>query len=332
MTSESHRQRLVERMRYERDHRIDHSLFYWTQVLMSFNSNHMEGSTLSAEQTAQIYESGEFLSHDGGERIRIDDAVETANHFEAFNYILDHADDPVDKRLVCDLHAILKRGTSDARASWKNVGGYKTRDNEITQMLGVNTGVTAPAAMVADFMDEVYEACARLDDDPVRIARCHWMFEKIHPFSDGNGRIGRLIMVKECLRLDTIPPLIRDEHRSQYVQGLDRFPEEPVWLVDLLLAERDAYRQQFIEHMAKDRIQYTYHDDWEPSAYESDLSAATDFKLRISQAGDGEAHGVDDLVFGVYGEATGRDETRNRYRPFRFGPAPAPHRAPSAGT
>ena len=100
------RTRLVDRLRYERDARIDHALFYWTQVFMAYNSNHMEGSTLTPEQTRQIYDTGRLLA-DADEQIRLDDAIETRNHFTAFNYVIDHADDPVDAGYVCRLHALL---------------------------------------------------------------------------------------------------------------------------------------------------------------------------------------------------------------------------------
>ncbi|KFI90855.1 Filamentation induced by cAMP protein [Bifidobacterium saguini DSM 23967] len=301
------RQRLVERMLYERDHRIQHSLFYWTQIFMSYNSNHMEGSTLTAEQTAQIYETGRFLADKSGEQISIDDAVETANHFDAFNYILDHADDPVDERMVRELHTILKRGTSDSRSGWKNVGGYKTHDNEITQILGVTSVKTAPAGMVPQLMEEVFDAYARLDDNPVRIAQCHWMFEKVHPFSDGNGRVGRLVMFKECLRLDTVPPLIRDERHNQYTRGLDLFPQEPGWLVDLILSERDAYQRQFIEHMAAGEIHYSYNDAWKPEAHRDELEQAEEFERRIADQWRDDS--TDDL-FGMYGMGHGADDPK----------------------
>ena len=127
------RTRLVDRLRYERDARIDHALFYWTQVFMAYNSNHMEGSTLTPEQTRQIYDTGRLLA-DADEQIRLDDAIETRNHFTAFNYVIDHADDPVDAGYVCRLHALLKRGTSQDGDPGFNVGGYKTRDNAIVQL------------------------------------------------------------------------------------------------------------------------------------------------------------------------------------------------------
>lgn len=277
------KQRLAERLIAERDGHVSHSLFYWTQVMLSYNSNHMEGSTLTAAQTAQIFETGRFLTEQD-EQVTLDDAIETANHFDAFNYMLDHVDAPVDRTLVCHLQALLKHGTSQERQLWRNVGDYKTADNEIVQQFGVSAAATAPAATVPEFMDEVFDAYARLDDDPLRIAMCHWMFEKVHPFSDGNGRIGRIIMFKECLRLDTVPPLIRDEHHNRYVNALDKFPEEPGWLVDLTLNARDGYRSTFMEQMAPGQLEYTYHDTWRQSDYRDDLAAAADFKQRIEAA------------------------------------------------
>lgn len=274
------RSRLVERLIWERDHRIDHAMFYWTQVELSFNSNHMEGSTLTAAQTAQIFETGRFLT-DKGEQIRLDDAIETANHFDAFDWMLDHVDEPVDRELVCRLQAILKHGTSEEREAWRNVGDYKTADNEILQRFGVSAAATAPAANVPELMDEVYDAYSQLDDDPLRIAMCHWMFEKVHPFSDGNGRVGRLVMFKECLRLDTVPPLIRDEDHNRYVAALDRFPGEPGWLVDLILHARDGYETVFMNQMAADRLEYKYNDDWDRNAYGDDLARAARFRKRI---------------------------------------------------
>lgn len=276
------KQRLVERLRWERDRRVSHALYYWTQIFMSYNSNHMEGSTLSAEQTAQIYETGRFLADRRGEQISIDDAIETANHFTAFNYILDHADEAVDERMVCELHGILKRGTSDSTSAAANVGGYKTRDNEIVQRLGVTAAATAPADRVPELMREVFDAYSHLDDDPLRIAMCHWMFEKVHPFSDGNGRVGRLVMFKECLRLDTVPPLIRDGHRNMYVNGLDMFPGEPGWLTDLICSERDAYQTGFIENMAAGQVSYSYNGSWRPDGYAAELQEARSFGDRIA--------------------------------------------------
>ncbi|TPF86469.1 cell division protein Fic [Bifidobacterium sp. UTCIF-37] len=254
--------RLVEWLRRERDQRVDGGLYYNTQILFAYNSNHMEGSTLSPEQTAQLYSTGALLPDGSDDQIRADDVVETRNHFHAFNWILDHVDDPVDRTMVCTLHAILKRGTSQELDLDRNVGGYKVVPNVISEILGVHTALPAD---VPQAMEQVFTLYRNLRDDPYEIAHAHWMFETTHPFSDGNGRIGRLIMFKELLRLNTVPLIVRDSDKNLYVRGLSRFGEEPGYLVDTLLTERDYY-EGLIERLAPDRIRYSYVSEWDPDA------------------------------------------------------------------
>ena len=231
----------------------------------------------------------------------LDDAIETRNHFTAFNYVIDHADDPVDAGYVCRLHALLKRGTSQDGDPGFNVGGYKTRDNAIVQRMGVAMVRTVPAGDVPGMMERVYAAYAGLSDDPVRIAMCHWMFERVHPFSDGNGRVGRLVMFKECLRLDTVPPLVRDENRNMYVRGLDEFPGQPGWLVDTLLAERDSYLSSFIETLAPGAVRCSYADEWSEGASSGVLAEAADFERDVeSLAASGDGPDGDEDPFASY--------------------------------
>ena len=251
--------RLVDWLRRERDQRVGGGLYYNTQILFAYNSNHMEGSTLSPEQTAQLYDTGALLPDNGNDQIRADDVVETRNHFLAFNWILDHADEPVDKTMVCALHAMLKRGTSQELDPDRNVGGYKVLPNVINQVLGVHTALPAD---VPQAMEQVFALYRDLRDDPYGIAEAHWMFETTHPFSDGNGRIGRLVMFKELLRLDTVPVIVRDSNRNLYVRGLSRFGEEPGYLVDTLLTERDYY-EALMGQFAPDRIRYSYVSAWD---------------------------------------------------------------------
>lgn len=196
---------------------------------------------------------------DGSEQVNPDDALETRNHFAAFRWILDHADEPVDRDMVCHLHAILKQGTRQVSDSLFNVGGYKTRPNFIGNP--VTPTRTALPQDVPEFMDRLFDMCTKLEDEPYQIARVHWTFEKIHPFSDGNGRIGRLIMFKELLRIDALPVLVHDAYRAEYVNGISKFPDEPGWLVDTLLFERDLYRSHVLKTDAE-ALRYTYHDQW----------------------------------------------------------------------
>ncbi|MEF2737525.1 Fic family protein [Bifidobacterium italicum] len=251
--------RLCEWLRRERDEHISGGLFETTQVLFAFNSNHMEGSTLSVEQTSDLYTTGSMSPADGMDAIRLDDAIETRNHFHAFNWMLDRVDRPVDDAMICSMHAILKRGTSQEQDPDNNVGAYKARPNVIGGLLQEHTVLAAdvPAAM-----REVIAAHRELKDDPFSIAFAHWLFETTHPFFDGNGRVGRLLLFKELLRIDAMPMVIQDRNRGLYVRGLREFGRTPGYLIDTLLAERDVYRG-IVETMAPDRTSYTYHDAWD---------------------------------------------------------------------
>lgn len=223
---------------------------YNTQILFAYNSNHMEGSTLSLEQTSQLYDTGALLADGAGDRIRADDVVGTRSHFRAFSWILDHADEPVDRAMVCALHAMLGRGTGREFDPDRNVGGYKVLPNVVSQVMGVHTVLPAD---VPRAMGRVFALYRGLRDDPYGMALAHWMFETTHPFSDGNGRVGRLVMFKELLRLDAMSVIVRDADRNLYVRGLDMFDTEPGFLVDTLLAESDWY-EALVNHLAPERM------------------------------------------------------------------------------
>lgn len=290
--------RIVERLISERDAGYSNGIYVLTQLQFAWNSNHMEGSTLTPKQTAQIFDTGTFTT-DGTERVSVDDAIETRNHFIAFRWILDHADEPVDKDLVCHLHAILKNGTRQADEPIYNVGGYKTEPNIIGDM-------SAPACValpedVPQAMDRLFDIYAHLEDDPYQIARAHWMFEKIHPFSDGNGRVGRLVMFKELLRIDALPAIIHDSLHDRYTHNMSKFPEEPGRLVDLILFERDLYRSKVLDRVRAD-VDYTYNDRWSESDHAIQLREDTEFKnaleARSKSAVDQLQEDMDDLLWG----------------------------------
>lgn len=251
--------RLSEWLRRERDGHVSGGLFETTQVMFAFNSNHMEGSTLSVEQTSDLYTTGSVSPQDGGGTVRLDDAIETRNHFHAFNWMLDRVDQPVDDAMVCRMHAILKRGTSQERNPDNNVGAYKARPNVIGGLLQEHT-VLPPDVPAA--MREVVLAHRELEDNPFSIAFAHWLFETTHPFFDGNGRVGRLLLFKELLRIDAMPVVIQDRNRGLYVRGLREFARTPGYLIDTLLAERDVYRG-IVETLVPGRTAYTYRDVWD---------------------------------------------------------------------
>ena len=232
-------ERIVERLIRERDTRYGDGIYTTTQIQFAWNSNHMEGSTLTAKQTAQLFATGTYTS-DGSEQVNPDDALETRNHFAAFRWILDHADEPVDRDMVCHLHAILKQGTRQVSDSLFNVGGYKTRPNFIGNP--VTPTRTALPQDVPEFMDRLFDMCTKLEDEPYQIARVHWTFEKIHPFSDGNGRIGRLIMFKECLKYNIVPFIIEENLKLFYYRGLKEWYNEKGYLTDTCLTAQDKYK------------------------------------------------------------------------------------------
>lgn len=276
-------ERIVDRLVSERDTGYSNGIYVPTQIQFAWNSNHMEGSTLTARQTAQLFATGTYTAGSEGETIRPDDAIETRNHFTAFRWILDHVDDPVDRDMVCHVHAILKGGTAQAADPSLSVGDYKRRPNVIGALA---TPVrTAMPDDVPRLMDDLFGILAGLEDDPLQIARAHWMFERIHPFSDGNGRVGRLIIFKELLRIDALPFVIHDSLRDRYINGLMKFPEEPGYLVDTLLFERDMYRAHILLPGGGDDLAYTYRDSWSEAEYHRVLQQ-DDFAFvdRISEA------------------------------------------------
>ena len=232
-------ERIVERLIRERDTRYGDGIYTTTQIQFAWNSNHMEGSTLTAKQTAQLFATGTYTT-DGSEQVNPDDALETRNHFAAFRWILDHADEPVDRDMVCHLHAILKQGTRQVSDSLFNVGGYKTRPNFIGNP--VTPTRAALPQNVPEFMDRLFDMCTKLEDEPYQIARVHWTFEKIHPFSDGNGRIGRLIMFKECLANRVVPFIIDEDLKLFYYRGLHEWDRAHEYLLDTCRTAQDNFR------------------------------------------------------------------------------------------
>lgn len=266
---EKGRERLVDWLRRERDAHVSGGLYQVTQIRFAFNSNHMEGSTLTPEQTAQLYNTGTLLA-EAGEPVRADDVVEAVNHFRAFDWMLDHVDDAVDEHLVCALHAMLKRGTRQENDPRYHVGAYKTLPNVIGA--GLSDTATVLPADVPHAMGHVFGLYAQLHDDPFGIACAHWMFETTHPFSDGNGRVGRLVMFKELLRINAMPLIVRDEDRALYVRGLSEFSSQPGYLIDTLLYERDYYRS-LVTRFTQNQVRCTYNDHWSRAQVESVASS-----------------------------------------------------------
>ena len=225
---------LLSRLREEKSSRLKGGIYHRTQIDLTYNSNHIEGSRLSHEQTRYIYETNTIGISD--ESVNVDDIVETVNHFRCIDYIIDHAQDKLTEGMIKEIHRILKTGTSDSRKSWFNVGEYKKLPNEV----GENQ--TCPPEKVHSMLSVLLKSYnskkkKTLDD----IIDFHKQFESIHPFQDGNGRTGRLIMFKECLSSGIVPFIITDDLKYFYYMGLQNWPDIPGYLRDTCLTAQDNY-------------------------------------------------------------------------------------------
>lgn len=230
--------RILDVLREEKEMQLKGRLYYSTQIEFSYNTNHIEGSKLTAEQTRYIYETNTLLT-DGTVATNINDIIETSNHFKMVDYMLDIAEEPLTEEIIKEFHRILKSGTSDERKSWFRVGDYKLLENE------VGFTETATPDKVQEKIASLIEAYNRIANVTVEdIIKFHSDFEKIHPFQDGNGRVGRIIMFKECLRYGITPFIILDNDKVFYYRGLQEYQSggEKGFLIDTCLNAQDQYQ------------------------------------------------------------------------------------------
>lgn len=216
------------------------NLYYWTQTKFAYNSNHMEGSRLTEEQTRMLYETKTFISN-GEETIHYDDVIETGNHFRLFDNMIDHCDEPLTISMMHEFHKILKTGTTDSSLDWFVVGGWKKLPNTI----GDNVETSAPDKVEEDITSLLMEYHALSEVTLEDIVRFHYRFEGIHPYQDGNGRVGRMIIFKECLRHGIVPFIIEDMHKSFYYRGLKNFKTDVAYLMDTCLNAQDRYKAYY---------------------------------------------------------------------------------------
>ena len=202
---------LLQTLRDEKNIRMPGGLYHELQVRMTYNSNHIEGSRLSEEQTRLIFETNTI---DIGEGIPVDDIIETVNHFRAVDFCIDMAEEPLTEDIIREFHRILKQSTKDSSLAWFAVGDYKKRANVVG---GHETVKPKEVASHMKVLLSEYEAKTAVTIND--IIRFHYVFERIHPFQDGNGRVGRLIAFKECLRFGLIPFIIEDAKKMYYYRG-----------------------------------------------------------------------------------------------------------------
>lgn len=228
---------LLARLREEKEGRIKGGIYHKVQVELTYNSNHIEGSRLSLDQTRLIFETATIGVQ--GEPVRIDDIVETQNHFRAIDYVIDRAQDPISEGMIKELHRILKTGTTDSAKDWFAVGEYKRLPNEVG---GRKTTLPENVSKEVKGLLKTYGPRSKhpLND----IIDFHVKFERIHPFQDGNGRVGTLIMFKECLANDLVPFIIADDMKAFYYRGLSEWDYEEGFLTDTCLAAQDRFKAE----------------------------------------------------------------------------------------
>lgn len=226
---------LLLALREERQMKIKGGIYHRTQIDLTYNSNHIEGSRLTHDQTRYIFETNTIGIE--GESIRVDDIIETANHFRCIDIIIDRAEEKLTESLVKELHLTLKAGTSDSRKDWFAVGGYKRLPNEV----GGNE-TTSPENVHCEMTALLKEYNSKKNKSLEDIIDFHQRFESIHPFQDGNGRVGRLLMFKECLSNGHVPFIITDELKMYYYRGLREWNNVRGYLLDTCLTAQDSYK------------------------------------------------------------------------------------------
>lgn len=237
---------VLEVLREQKEMGLKGNLYHNTQIMFSYNTNHIEGSKLTEEQTRYIFETNTIL-FEGGTVASVDDILETANHFKLVDYMLDIADQNLTEDIIKKFHKILKEGTMDSRKEWFNVGDYKKLVNEAGNMK-----TSSPKQTPKD-MKKLMEWYNSLPKVTIKeIIEFHARFEKIHPFQDGNGRVGRIIAFKECLKNNIIPFIILDKDKLYYYRGLKEYQNktEKGYLIDTCLNAQDEYTKM-IEYYLK---------------------------------------------------------------------------------
>lgn len=225
---------LLEILQAEMSGGISNGIYHKLQVEFTYNSNHIEGSCLTAEQTRYIFETNTIglLEYP----LNVDDILETANHFRCIDEVIKQAGEPLTEQFAKKLQQILKTGTADSRRDWFAVGAYKQLPNE------VGGRPTTPPEQVAEEMRRLLQAYEAVPKNMKSLLDFHVRFERIHPFQDGNGRVGRLLLLKECLKYDIVPFIISDDIKLFYYRGLQEWDNEPGFLLDTCLSMQDRFK------------------------------------------------------------------------------------------
>lgn len=241
MSAKSKQRGLLQVLRDEKNAGMPGGIYHSLQIDLTYNSNHIEGSKLTHDQTRLIFETRTIGAQEGV--VNVDDVIETVNHFNCIDYIIDTAGKQLTQAYIKRLHLMLKTGTKDAMREWFAVGDYKQLPNEVGGVM------TTEPEKVAESMADLFDWYEAQDQMGIGdILEFHWRFERIHPFQDGNGRIGRLIMLKECLKHNVVSFIITDDIKTFYYRGLAEYRREPGYLEGTALSAQDNFKkllQQF---------------------------------------------------------------------------------------
>lgn len=229
-------QNLLEFLRGEKAGKVTGGIYHKVQIELTYHSNHIEGSRLTHDQTRYIYETNTIGMEN--EAVNVDDIIETVNHFRCIDMVIEHANQMISQSFIKQLHFTLKNGTSDSRKDWFAVGAYKKFPNEVG---GRNT--TLPKDVEEEMGKLLKSYRMKKEKTFEDIIEFHYAFESIHPFQDGNGRVGRLLLFKECLRNNIVPFIIDEELKLFYYRGLKFWKEERGYLLDTCLAAQDQFKK-----------------------------------------------------------------------------------------
>lgn len=227
---------LLDILRREKNASLSGGIYHKIQIELTYNSNHIEGSRLTHDQTRYIFETNTIGITD--KTVNVDDIVETSNHFRCIDLVIENAEATLNESFIKELHHILKNGTSDSRLSWFVVGGYKKLPNEVG---GRDT--TLPENVPNEMRELLLSYNKTKEKTFEEILDFHYRFERIHPFQDGNGRVGRLIIFKECLRNNIVPFIIDEELKMFYYRGLSEWSRERGYLTDTCLTAQDKFKK-----------------------------------------------------------------------------------------
>ena len=227
---------LLDVLKAEKAAKLLGGIYHKIQIELTYNSNHIEGSRLTHDQTRDIFETNTIGLE--GAAVKVDDIVETANHFKCIDLVIENAKRPITGAFIKGLHRTLKSGTTDARQEWFAVGDYKRRPNTVGDL-----ETTQPEEVAVKLKKLLAEYNTKQEKSFDELLDFHYRFERIHPFQDGNGRIGRLLLFKDCLKYNIVPFIIGEDLKLFYYRGLKEWANERGYLRDTCLAAQDQFKR-----------------------------------------------------------------------------------------